>query len=91
LVRKAVQLSKDGAKASQIEEKILNLAKRNRTYFLVDTLEYLQKGGRIGAAKALVSSLLQMKPILGIKDGQVEAIETQRTKKKRWKDLSKLL
>ena len=37
---------------------------RGRTYFLVDTLEYLQKGGRIGGAKALLGELLQVKPIL---------------------------
>jgi len=51
-------------------------------YFYVDTLEYLQKGGRIGLATALVGSLLQIKPILLFKDGQVNPFESQRTKKR---------
>ncbi len=55
---------------------------RGRIYFLVDTLEYLQKGGRIGGAKALVGELLQVKPILTIRDGQVEPFEQPRTKKR---------
>ncbi len=55
---------------------------RGRIYFLVDTLEYLQKGGRIGGAKALVGELLQVKPILCVKEGQVAPFEQQRTKKR---------
>jgi DegV family protein with EDD domain len=51
-------------------------------YFYVNTLEYLQKGGRIGMAKALLGSVLQIKPILLFKDGQVNSFENQRTKNK---------
>jgi len=58
------------------------MSAKNRTYFLVDTLEYLQKGGRIGTAQALLGSMLQVKPILAIQDGEIKAIESQRTKKK---------
>jgi DegV family protein with EDD domain len=74
------------AKSGMICEEIvtrLNLWKsRGRIYFLVNTLEYLQKGGRIGGAKALMGELLQIKPILCLKDGQVEPFEQQRTKKR---------
>jgi DegV family protein with EDD domain len=48
----------------------------------VDTLEYLYKGGRIGGAKALFGSILQVKPILTLVDGQTEPAESQRTKKR---------
>ncbi len=82
IVRIAVELAKKGKTAEDISAEILALASKNRTYFLVDTLEYLQKGGRIGAAKALLGSVLQVKPILGIIDGEVKAIESQRTHKK---------
>jgi DegV family protein with EDD domain len=82
LVRSALKWAKEGLDATVISEKVLELASRNRTYFLVDTLEYLQKGGRIGAAKALVGSFLQVKPILGIENGEVRAVESQRTRKK---------
>jgi DegV family protein with EDD domain len=53
-----------------------------RLYFVVDTLEYLAKGGRIGGAKKLLAELLEIKPILQIKDGQVEPFEQHRTKKR---------
>ena len=82
VVRKAVQLAENGSTSSEISKEILAMSTKNRTYFLVDTLEYLQKGGRIGAAKALLGSVLQVKPILGIVDGEVKAIESQRTRKK---------
>jgi len=55
---------------------------RGRLYFLVDTLEYLAKGGRIGGAKRLLAELLEIKPILQLKNGQVESFEQQRTKKR---------
>jgi DegV family protein with EDD domain len=48
----------------------------------VDTLEYLAKGGRIGGAKALLGELIQIKPILRIQDGQAEAYEQQRTRRR---------
>ncbi len=53
-----------------------------RLYFVVDTLEYLARGGRIGGAKKLLAELLEIKPILQVKDGQVEPFEQQRTKKR---------
>ncbi len=82
VVRMAVNLAENGSNASEITKEIISMSVKNRTYFLVDTLEYLQKGGRIGAAKALLGSVLQVKPILGIVDGEVRAIESQRTRKK---------
>lgn len=53
-----------------------------RMYFVVDTLEYLEKGGRIGKAAALVGTALQMKPLLMLQEGIVEAKERIRTKSK---------
>lgn len=82
VVRMAAGMAANGKSISEISEKINQMAARNRTYFLVDTLEYLQKGGRIGSAKALLGSVLQVKPILGIVEGEVKAIESQRTRRK---------
>jgi DegV family protein with EDD domain len=78
----AAGMASKGKTISEISKEVGSMASRNRTYFLVDTLEYLQKGGRIGAAKALLGSVLQVKPILGIVDGEVKAIDSQRTRKK---------
>ena len=82
LVLVADDMAKAGASADEIEAKVREMIPRGRIYFLVDTLEYLQKGGRIGGAKALLAELLQIKPILQIAEGQVEPFEQQRTKKR---------
>jgi len=50
--------------------------------FTVETLEFLRRGGRIGGAQAFMGSLLDMKPILDLRDGRVEPIERVRTKRK---------
>jgi DegV family protein with EDD domain len=82
LVLLADDMSKAGASADEIVEKLNYMIPRGRVYFLVDTLEYLAKGGRIGGAKRLLAELLEIKPILQVKDGQVEAFEQLRTKKR---------
>ncbi len=82
VVRKAVEWTNAGLPADVVVKQIIEMSKRNRTYFLVDTLEYLHKGGRIGTAKAMVGSMLQMKPILAFRQGQVESASTERTRKK---------
>jgi DegV family protein with EDD domain len=78
----AHQLAQEGKTADEIESRIRDLIPRGRTYFLIDTLEYLQKGGRIGGARALIGELLQVKPILQIKDGQVAPFDQERTKRR---------
>lgn len=50
--------------------------------FTVETLEYLRRGGRIGGAQAFLGGLLDMKPILELRDGRVEPVERVRTKRK---------
>ena len=60
-----------------------DLVQRTRTYFTVDTLEYLQKGGRIGKASALLGSILGIRPILSLdEEGKVIPIDKCRTRKK---------
>ena len=63
-----------------------NLAERAQdctgVYFVVETLEFLHRGGRIGGAQRLLGTALNLKPILSIKDGKVEAMERIRTKNK---------
>ena len=60
-------------------------------YILVDTLKYLEKGGRITKTSAIVGSLLDIKPVLTIKDGLVEPVEKLRGKKKIFKKLADLI
>ena len=79
----AAQLAQQGA---SVEEIIEAITKRQETYgvfFLVDTLEYLQKGGRIGKAAALVGSLLNIKPILSLdNNGGILPVDKVRGSKK---------
>lgn len=51
-------------------------------YFVVDTLEFLHRGGRIGGAQRLLGTALNLKPLLTVRDGKVEAVERIRTKAK---------
>jgi len=82
MVLVADDMAKAGVSADEIESKIREMIPRGRIFFVVDTLEYLAKGGRIGGAKKLLAELLEIKPILTIRDGQVEPFEQQRTKKR---------
>lgn len=75
-------MAKAGESADEIVAKLSDMIPRGRLYFLVDTLEYLAKGGRIGGAKRLLAELLEIKPILQLKNGQIESFEQQRTKKR---------
>ena len=51
-------------------------------FFAVDTLEFLHRGGRIGGAQRFLGTALNMKPVLAVEDGRVEAVERIRTKNK---------
>jgi DegV family protein with EDD domain len=82
LVLMADEWAKSGLGSQTIVNRLNDWIGRGRIYFLVNTLEYLQKGGRIGGAKALIGELLQVKPILCVREGQVEPFEQQRTKKR---------
>jgi len=79
MVIAAVEWAESGVPADEIMSRLQAMIPRGRIYFLVATLEYLHKGGRIGGASALVGSVLQIKPILQIKDGRVEPLEKVRT------------
>ncbi|REK53935.1 MAG: DegV family protein [Thermobacillus sp.] len=78
----AAEMAREGASKEQILEAAYRLLKGMRIYFLVDTLEYLQRGGRIGKAAALIGGLLNIKPILTIQDGVVAPVEKTRGTKK---------
>ena len=76
------RMVKDGASCDQVAGEIQATIARAHCYFLVDTLEYLQKGGRIGKASAFLGSLLNIKPILMIKDGEAHPVERVRTRER---------
>jgi len=91
IVKKAKTWADEGLSPVEIINRIRALSKREVVYFLVDTLEFLHKGGRIGNASFLIGSVLQMKPILGLENGKVAAVEKQRTSTKALKRLKELV
>ena len=62
--------------------RLLAMREHVHLVFVLETLEYLQRGGRIGKAQALVGTLLKFKPLLGIVDGEVVPLGRVRSKSK---------
>jgi DegV family protein with EDD domain len=75
----AATLAAGGAEAEAIVSKVNSMRGQVETYFSVATLEFLRRGGRIGRASALLGSVLQVKPVLCIRDGLVTPLERVRT------------
>lgn len=78
----AAQMAQDGKNAQEIITECENYIKQWRAYLLVDTLKYLEKGGRLSKAAAFVGTMLDIKPILTIGHGLVESMDKLRGKKK---------
>ena len=79
LLVEVARMARQGAMPVEIKARIDALVPCTRLIFGLDTLENLRRGGRIGAAQALLGGVLQFKPILTIKDGKVEPLERVRT------------
>lgn len=82
----------DGADLSEAAETARSVSDRIRAYFVVDTLEYLHKGGRIGGASRYLGTALRIKPILTFtEEGTIDALERIRTKRKAIRRLLELV
>ena len=79
IATEAAAFAQGGASLADVAARAQDLADRSHLYFAVDTLEYLQKGGRIGRASAMVGTLLSIKPILFVEDGAVGTADKLRT------------
>jgi DegV family protein with EDD domain len=75
----AAEAASDGAEPAQVERIASDVASRTRTFFCLQTLEHLRRGGRIGPAAALVGSALAVKPLLHVAGGQIVPLEKVRT------------
>lgn len=78
----AAEMGAEGCTMDEIVARVEQMRRDMRVYFAVDTLEYLQKGGRIGAAAAFCGTLLRVKPILSLDDGVVKPLDKVRSKRK---------
>jgi DegV family protein with EDD domain len=75
----ATEWAAAGQSVELIEQRLRDMIPNARIYFLVPTLDYLAKGGRIGSAAVLLGTILQLKPILTLTDGQVDRYGMART------------
>ena len=73
------RLAAGGASAGEVADAVRATCAGASVMFYVDTLEYLRRGGRIGKAGAMLGSALAIKPILGLRDGQIVPLERVRT------------
>ena len=74
----AARMARRGVEPETIVERLEEMRNRMRVLFVVDTLEYLARGGRIGKARAVMGNLLGIKPILGVVDGEIVAVDRVR-------------
>jgi DegV family protein with EDD domain len=82
LVLSAVDLAEEGKSLDEIAASLEDLMARTRVYGLLESLEFLRRGGRIGGAAHLMGSLLSIKPVLEVRDGIVEVESKQRTRQR---------
>ena len=82
MVLSAPPAAKRGASMERCLEIVNAVREHTQVFFAVDTLEFLHRGGRIGGASRFLGTALNLKPILKLVDGKVEAVERVRTSKK---------
>lgn len=78
----AARAAQAGEKLEECHKIAEHARERSGVLFVVETLEFLRRGGRIGGAQALLGTALNIKPLLEMKDGQIEPVEKVRTKTK---------
>lgn len=82
LVVAAARQAQQGRSLDEISADIIERRAHTRTFATVDTLEFLKKGGRIGNARAMLGSMLSIKPVIEVRDGVVEEAGKVRTRSK---------
>ena len=84
----AGRLAQDGADLESIVAEVTDRRDRTKLFGTLDTLEFLKRGGRIGNARALLGSMLSIKPVVEVRDGVVEEAGKVRTRSKALRGLA---
>ena len=85
------ELAKTGASADEVVARAQSVIPRTRVFAALDTLDNLKKGGRIGGAKAMLATVMSIKPLISITNGLVEEAGKQRTRSKALAHLVEIL
>jgi DegV family protein with EDD domain len=80
MVQRAAELAEQGFGVDEVVGGAVDTISRVGLYLTLETLDYLQRGGRIGRAQAFLGSLLNVKPILQVRDGEIYPVERVRTR-----------
>ena len=78
----AAEVANSGGDMNQVILAARNAVTRSQCFFMLETLEFLQKGGRIGKAQALIGNLLKIRPMLILQEGEVHPLGRERTRRK---------
>jgi DegV family protein with EDD domain len=90
-IQKAARLAREGKSLAEIKASVDDTLARTTILAVLDTLEYVRRGGRIGGASAMLGNMLSFKPIVSLKDGEVIAVERPRTRSKAYARIAQLL
>ena len=82
VVLNAAEWAREMTDFHELSRRVRQSLARYHSYVLVDTLEFLQKGGRIGKAAAFVGGMLKVKPILTVREGEVHPVERPRSRER---------
>jgi DegV family protein with EDD domain len=90
-ILQAAQDARDGLNIGEIKTRLLDQLARTRILAVLDTLEFVRRGGRIGGARAMLGNMLSVKPIISLKDGEVVPVEQPRTRSKAYTRVAEIL
>jgi DegV family protein with EDD domain len=90
-IMQAAKEGREGLGLEEIKAHLLDTLARTHILAVLDTLEYLKRGGRIGGARAFLGNMLSVKPIVSLKNGEVVAVEQPRTRSKAYERVAQLV
>lgn len=90
-IQQAARMAQAGKSLEEIKTSAEDTLARSRILAVLDTLEYVRRGGRIGGASAMLGNMLSFKPIIALKDGEIVPVERPRTRAKAYARVAQLL
>ncbi len=90
-ILRAAQAAREGQSLAELTALVNDEQRRTRILAVLDTLEYVKRGGRIGGARAMLGNMLSVKPIISLRDGAVVPIEQPRTRSRAYARVAQLI